>query len=104
GYLEEKLTELPGLQVKILRPSYFFTNLYSQIGLIKYAGIAGSNFGNTGEKLVLTDTNDIAKAATEALLTPFTEAEHIIYIASDERDPTEIAAILGAAVGKEGTP
>lgn len=104
GYLEEKLAGIPDLQLKILRPSYFFSNLYSQIGLIKNAGIAGSNFGNTGEKLVLTDTDDIAKAATEALLTPFTETETIIYIASDERDPSEIASVLGASVGKEGTP
>jgi uncharacterized protein YbjT (DUF2867 family) len=104
GYLEEKLAELPGLQVKILRPSYFFTNLYSQIGLIKHAGIAGSNFGGTDEKLVLTDTGDIATVATAELLAPFTAAQTITYIASDERHPQEIAALLGSAVGKEGTP
>lgn len=104
GYLEEKLAKIPGLKVKILRPSYFFNNLYAQIGLIKNAGIAGSNFGGTEEKLVLTDTDDIAKVATEQLLAPFTEAETIIYISSDERHPSEIAAVLGAAVGKEGTP
>lgn len=104
GYLEEKLAGIPGLQVKILRPSYFFNNLYAQIGLIKNAGIAGSNFGGTEEKLVLTDTDDIAKVATEELLAPFTEAQTITYISSDERHPSEIAAVLGAAVGKEGTP
>jgi uncharacterized protein YbjT (DUF2867 family) len=104
GYLEEKLAELPGLQVKILRPSYFFTNLYSQIGLIKHAGIAGSNFGGTDEKLILTDTADIAAVATEELLAPFTAPQTITYIASDERHPQEIAALLGSAVGKEGTP
>ncbi|MHA4739906.1 NAD(P)H-binding protein [Dyadobacter sp. MSC1_007] len=104
GYLEEKLAELPGLQVKILRPSYFFTNLYSQIGLIKHAGIAGSNFGGTDEKLILTDTADIAAVATEELLAPFTAPQTITYIASDERHPQEIAAMLGSAVGKEGTP
>lgn len=104
GYLEEKLAAIPGLHVKILRPSYFFNNLYGQIGLIKNAGIAGSNFGDTDEKLVLTDTDDIAKIATEALLAPFTEAQTITYISSDERHPSEIAAVLGTAVGKEGTP
>lgn len=104
GYLEEKLAAIPGLQVKILRPSYFFNNLYAQIDLIKNAGIAGSNFGGTEEKLVLVDTDDIAKVATEQLLAPFTEAQTITYISSDERHPSEIAAVLGAAVGKEGTP
>ena len=104
GYLEEKLAELPGLQVKILRPSYFFTNLYSQIGLIKQAGIAGSNFGGTDEKLILTDTSDIATVATQELLAPFTAPQTVTYIASDERHPQEIAAVLGNAVGKENTP
>ncbi|GGM94147.1 hypothetical protein GCM10010967_29180 [Dyadobacter beijingensis] len=104
GYLEEKLAAIPGLQVKILRPSYFFNNLYSQIGLIRQAGIAGSNFGSTDEKLVLVDTDDIAKVATEQLLAPFTEPQTITYISSDERHPSEIAAVLGAAIGKEGLP
>ncbi|OJV14665.1 MAG: NAD-dependent dehydratase [Dyadobacter sp. 50-39] len=104
GYLEEKLAATPGLQVKILRPAYFFNNLYGQIGLISNAGIAGSNFGGTEEKLVLADTDDIAKVATEQLLAPFTETQTITYISSDERHPSEIAAVLGAAVGKEGTP
>jgi uncharacterized protein YbjT (DUF2867 family) len=104
GYLEEKLAKIPGLQVKILRPSYFFSNLYAQIGLIKNAGIAGNNFGGTEEKLVLTDTDDIAKVAIEQLLAPFTEPQTITYISSDERHPSEIAAVLGSAVGKDGTP
>ncbi len=100
GYLEEKLAALPGLQVKILRPSYFFNNLYSLIGMIKHAGIAGNNFGNTDEKLVLVDTDDIAGVASGQLLTPFTEAQTITYISSDERHPHEIAAVLGTAIGK----
>ncbi|SEW51087.1 NmrA family NAD(P)-binding protein [Chitinophaga arvensicola] len=104
GYLEEELAAVPGLQVKILRPSYFFNNLFSQIGLIKQAGITGSNFGGTDEKIVLVDTNDIAEVATAALLSPFNAAEEIIYISSDERRPDEIAAVLGAAVGRENLP
>ncbi|OKS84928.1 NAD(P)H-binding protein [Mucilaginibacter polytrichastri] len=104
GYLEAKLSEIPGLHLKILRPSYFFNNLYSQIGLIKQAGIAGSNFGNTEEKLVLVDTDDIVSVAAEQLKTPFTDGQTITYISSDERKPGEIAAILGAAIGKNELP
>lgn len=104
GYLEKKLAQLPDLKVKILRPSYFFSNLYSQIGLIKQAGIAGANFGGTDEKLLLTDPIDIAAVATEELLAPFTAPQTITYIASDERHPQEIAAVLGKAVGKEQMP
>ncbi|RFZ95471.1 NAD-dependent dehydratase [Mucilaginibacter conchicola] len=100
GYLEEMLTAVEGLKVKILRPSYFFNNLYSMVGLIKHAGIIGNNFGNTEEKLVLVDTDHIAEVATAQLLAPFTEDATITYISNDERQPTEIATILGAAIGK----
>lgn len=100
GYLEEKLTAIEGLKIKILRPSYFFNNLYSMIGLIKHAGIIGNNFGATDEKLVLVDTDHIAEVATKQLLSPFTEDVTITYISNDERHPKEIAAVLGQAIGK----
>jgi uncharacterized protein YbjT (DUF2867 family) len=103
GYLEGKLLEFSDVKVKFLRPSYFFTNLFSLTGMIKYAGIAGNNFGDTEEKLVLVHTSDIAEEATKQLLSSF-EENSITYIASDERHPSEIAAVLGKAVGKEGTP
>lgn len=103
GYLEGKLLELNDVHVKFLRPSYFFSNLFSLTGMIKYADIAGNNFGDTEEKLVLVHTSDIAEEATKQLLSPF-EENTITYIASDEKHPSEIAAVLGKAVGKEGTP
>lgn len=104
GYLEEKLLEIKGLHTKFLRPSYFFANLYSQVGLLKHAGITGSNFGNTDEKQVLVDTSDIAVEVTKYLLEPSFTGNSVAYIAGDERHPQEIAAALGNAVGKEGTP
>ena len=103
GYLEEKLLALPNVHLNFLRPSYFFSNLFSLAGMIKHAGIAGNNFGNTDEKLVLTHTDHIAEVATNALLNPADE-NRITNIANDERHPSEIAAILGKAVGKENTP
>ncbi|QRR03075.1 NAD(P)H-binding protein [Dyadobacter sandarakinus] len=103
GYLEEKLLQIPGLNLNFLRPSYFFSNLFSLGGLIQQAGIAGNNFGDTDEKLVLTHTDHIAEVATEQLLNLFT-GHHITNIANDERHPSEIATILGKAIGKENTP
>ncbi|SKB87320.1 NAD(P)H-binding protein [Dyadobacter psychrophilus] len=103
GYLEEKLPELPDLNVNFLRPSYFFSNLFSLAGMIKHAGIAGNNFGDTDEKLVLTHTDHIAEVATDALLHLFT-GKNITNIANDERHPSEIAAVLGNAVAKPNTP
>ena len=103
AYLEEKLLELTNVHTKFLRPSYFFSNLYAMVGMIKHAGIAGSNFGGTDEKLVLTDTGDIAEEASKHLLNLFT-GNSVSYIASDERHPNEIAEILGKSVGKENIP
>ncbi|TDE12115.1 NAD(P)H-binding protein [Dyadobacter psychrotolerans] len=104
AYLEDKLREVENINVNALRPSYFFYNLYSQAGLIKNAGITGSNFGDTDEKLILTDTGDIAKVATAELLALSFTGFNITYIASDERRPTEIAEVLGVAVDKPGIP
>ena len=104
GYLEEKLAAIPGLHSKLLRPSYFFNNLYSMIGLIKHAGIVGNNFGNSEEKIVLVDTDHIADVATEQLMAPFSAGTTITYISNDERHPKEIAAVLGQAIGKENLP
>ncbi|CAG4988472.1 hypothetical protein DYBT9275_00088 [Dyadobacter sp. CECT 9275] len=104
GYLEERLLELKDVHTKFLRPSYFFNNLYSQAGLISHAGIAGSNFGNTEEKLVLVHTGDIAIVASRYLLDLSFTGNSITYISSDERHPNEIAELLGKSVDKEGIP
>ena len=104
GYLEEQLLKLENVHTKFLRPSYFFSNLYSMTGMIKHAGITGNNFGNTDEKLVLVHTDDIAAEATTQLLDLSFTGNSIKYISGDERHPNEIAELLSKAVGKEGTP
>jgi len=104
GYLEEQLLKLENVHTKFLRPSYFFSNLYSMTGMIKHAGITGNNFGNTDEKLVLVHTDDIAAEATTQLLGLSFTGNSIKYISGDERHPNEIAELLSKAVGKEGTP
>ena len=104
GYLEEQLLKLENVHTKFLRPSYFFSNLYNLTGMIKHVGITGNNFGNTDEKLVLVHTDDIAAEATTQLLDLSFTGNSIKYISGDERHPSEIAELLGKAVGKEGTP
>ncbi len=64
----------------------------------------GSNFGGTSEKLVLTHTSDIADVVASELLGLKFRGHSIRYIASDERHPKEIAALLGNAIGKPGLP
>lgn len=102
--LEKKLAVLKEVNVKCLRPSYFMYNLFSMIPLIRGMNIMGSNFGGTGEKLVLTHTNDIADVLAEELLGLSFTGQSIRYIASDERDPAEIASVLSNAIGKPGIP
>lgn len=97
---EQLLNAVPGLQVKHLRPSFFFYNFLAQIGLIKQAGIMGANYGDK-EKVFLVHTNDIAAAAFEELSKLNFNGHSVRYIFGDERSGKEIASVLGKAIGKE---
>jgi len=97
---ETALNSIPGLHVKHLRPSFFFYNLLSQVGLVKNAGIMGANYGGA-QKIALVHTNDIAAAALEELLGLNFTSHSVRYIVSDERSGDEIAQVLGDAVGKK---
>lgn len=101
---EQALNSLAGVNVKHLRPSYFFDNLLSNIGLVKNMQIMGGNFGGTDYKLVLTDTNDIAEAAFEELSALQFKGHSVRYIASDERTTDEISKTIGATIGKPTLP
>lgn len=98
---EKMLDQIPGLNVKHLRPSYFFYNLFNQIGLIKTLGFAGGNFGNNDYKLPLVHTNDIASAATEELVNLTFKGSSFRYIVSDFKSTKEITDVLGKAIGKD---
>lgn len=104
GYLEEELQKLEGINAKFLRPSFFYYNLFAQIGMIKNAGIMGGNGGDADAKIALVDTSDIAEVVADALLKLDFTGLSIQYIASDVRTYGEVAAVLGNAVGKPGTP
>ncbi len=103
GYLEAQLDGLQDVNAVYLRPSYFFYNLFAQIGLLKHAGIFGANYGGD-EKLILVDTNDIAAAAIKALLALDFKGKSVEYISTAEVHTNEIAKVLGEAVGKPNTP
>jgi uncharacterized protein YbjT (DUF2867 family) len=100
NYFEKLLDSIPGLNIKHLRPSYFYTNFLAQIGMIKQGGIMGANFGE-GEKIFLTHTRDIAGVATEELLNLSFAGTSVRYIISDERSGKEIAQALGILIGRE---
>lgn len=102
--VENALNELQGLNVKHLRPMYFFANLLANVGMVKHMNIIGSNFGGTGFKFPLVDTNDIAAVAFEELTNLNFTGSTVRYIASDEVTTDEIAKEIGAAAGKLALP
>ncbi len=102
--LEALLKTVEGLNVKVLRPSYFMYNLFGMIPMMKNMQIMGSNFGGTGEKLALVHTNDIAAVAAEELLALNFTGQSIRYIAGDEKTSNEIATILNQAANTSSIP
>ncbi|HVU98062.1 MAG TPA: NAD(P)H-binding protein [Puia sp.] len=100
---EEALKTLSGVDVLFLRPAYFYFNLFAVIGLIKQAGIYGNNFG-PDRKIVMVHPRDIAAVAAEELLHLSFKGVSVRYIAGDERNSRDIAAVLGAAIGKPELP
>jgi uncharacterized protein YbjT (DUF2867 family) len=97
-YAEGILNKVPDISLTHLRPGYFYTNLYRFVDMIKGAGFIGSNYGGD-DKLVMVSPADIAAAAAEEL-EKTTATKSIRYIISDERTTSEVASVLGKAIGK----
>ncbi len=102
-HVENELNALAGVDVKHLRPGYFYYNLMANIGMIKHMGIAGGNYGENAT-IVLAHPNDIAEVAAEELKVLSFSGKSNRYIASDERTTSDIAKVLGTAVGKPELP
>jgi uncharacterized protein YbjT (DUF2867 family) len=99
--VEQSLNKLANIQIKHLRPAYFYYNLFSNIGLIKNMGIMGSNFSVEGNKFPIVEPADIADAAAEELLKLDFTGHSVRYVASDEVSTDGIAQTIGAALGKK---
>lgn len=102
-FVEKALNALDGVNVKHLRPGFFYLNFFSQIGMVKNMGIMGGNYGENAQ-LILVHPLDIADVAAEELLGLNFRGKTVRYIASDERSTNEVAAILGKAIGKPEIP
>lgn len=88
---------MPHVAVTHLRAGYFYYNLLHFKSMIKEAGSMGASFGG-GDLLPLVAPQDIANAAAEELTRA--TGPRVRYVASDERTPTEVARVLGAAIGR----
>jgi len=98
--VEQELNKLSEVNIVHLRPVFFYTNLFMNIGMIKQMGITGGSF--SVERFPIVDPSDIAAAAAEELLALNFTGHSVRYIASDETSTNEIAAALGKAIGKPG--
>ena len=97
-YVEEELKALDGVELTIVRPTYFYYNLLNLIGSIRATGKILTNYGGD-DRLYLVAPSDIADAVVEEIERPG-EQRRVRYVYSDERTGHEIAAVLGRAIGK----
>ncbi len=97
---EKLLNGIDGLNVKHIRPTYFYYNFLAQIPMIKQAGIIGGNFGGPDQKLAIVHTDDIARAVVEELSNLKFTGTSVRYVLSDIKTMVEVANIIGKAIGK----
>lgn len=97
-HAETILNKLPDVSITHLRAGYFYYNLFGFIDMIKGAGFMGANYGGD-DRMALVSPIDIAAAAAEELLES-APGQTIRYVVSDERTTSEIAHVLGNAIGK----
>jgi uncharacterized protein YbjT (DUF2867 family) len=95
--IEGMLNQLPAVSVSHLRAGYIYYNLLHYQGMIKEAGFMGATFGGD-DLLPLVAPIDIAAAAADELTRA--SGPQVRYVASDERTPTEVARVLGKAIGR----
>lgn len=96
--MEQALKKIPGIALTHLRPTAFYYNLLGFVGAIKKQGVMASNYG-ADDRVPWVSPLDIAAVAAKELVTP-TEGIKVRYVASDELTCSEVARILGAAIGK----
>lgn len=102
-HVEKALNALTNVDVKHLRPGFFYTNFLANIGMIKHMQIIGANYG-ANSLLSIVHPSDIANAAEEELTSLSFSGSSIRYVISDEKTTTEVAAILGSAIGNPNLP
>jgi uncharacterized protein YbjT (DUF2867 family) len=95
---EAAMNKISGVGISIMRPTAFYYNLLAFLPTIKQTGNIFSNYGE-GDIVPWVAPVDIATAIAEELTTPLA-GKKIRYVASEEMSCTEIAGILGKAIGK----
>jgi uncharacterized protein YbjT (DUF2867 family) len=98
--LEQKLNQIDTANVLHLRAGYFMENTLPQVGAIRMAGSAVGPV-RPDLKLPMIATRDIGAAAADALLRlAFRGKQTHELLGQRDLDYTEVAAIIGKAIGK----
>lgn len=100
GYLEEKLATLKNVNVLYLRPSYFMENLFTQVDIIKQAGIAGSAL-KADLRFPMVSLADVGAVAAKRMLDLNFKGNTIEYILGpSDYSFNEVTSIIGKEIGK----
>jgi uncharacterized protein YbjT (DUF2867 family) len=100
--LEQKLNRITRLNVLHLRAGYFMENTFAQAGIIRSTGHAGGPL-RPDLKIPMIATRDIsAVAADELLNAEFTGKQTRELLGQRDVSMTELATILGKAIGRSG--
>lgn len=97
--VELEMDAMSGVNVRHLRPGYFYTNFLDSVQEITQKGIMSGNYG-PDVKMVLVHPADIAEHAAKALKDKYHIGRGFSYIASDEKTPAEIVELIGKAMNK----
>jgi uncharacterized protein YbjT (DUF2867 family) len=98
--MEERLNQVPGLNLVHLRAGFFFENLLAGIGQIRTAGIHGGLIAPDVE-MAMVATRDIGSVAADLLATLTFTGQRVREVhGARDYTLTEATRILGAAIGR----
>lgn len=99
---EKRLSAIEGLDLLHLRPGSFMENYLSLAGAVAAAGVL-PGMEAPDARFPVVATADIAAVAARELVTPRHRGVLLVH-AAQHVTPREVAATLGAAIGKPGLP
>ena len=101
--VEERLKTL-GVDLRILRPGYFYDNFFGNLGLIKHQGINGGAIA-PDIPFPMTDAGDIGAAAADELANGrFTGTSVRELLGPRDYTMTETTSMIGRQIGKPELP
>ena len=98
GYMEERFSELKGINVLSLRCGFFMENLLGQLDMIKHTGVMGTSV-KASIAFPIVATKGIAELATKRLLNLDLKGYSIQYVLGPkDLTWTQITQIIGNAI------